>query len=134
MVALLKDANADQAAEVVKLVVAKIVALGLSSDVQSVRITVAIGGSFAAISPSMHGDFASALGTAIAGSAVITAAPGVVSTIQNTIASTGGVQGGATLAQSFGTAYQAAGGGGLGGSGQPPPPLISDGYPGQTIP
>jgi hypothetical protein len=108
MAGLLHDASSEQAANVVKAVIAKVLTLGLASDVQAARIAAVITGSFAAIPAQNHMAFAAALGTAVASSPAITTANGTVSQIQTAVAAAGGTQNGAALAQSFGTAYDTA--------------------------
>lgn len=134
MAALLKDASAEQAAQVVKVVVAKVLGLGLASDVQSARIVAVISGALAAVPSQMQVAFSSALGTAVAGSGAIAAIPGTVSAIQGAIATAGGAQG-AALAEAFGAAYQVAMQN-IGGTGQKTkndPPPVASGYEGQTL-
>ncbi len=138
MAALLKEASPEQAAQVVKLVVARVLGLGLSSDGQRARITAVISVAFAVVTPQAHMAFASAVGAAVAASGAIVATPGAVSRIQGAIALVGAE--GAALAQAFGTSYQAAMQK-LGGTSQktkddPPPiipPPIASGYEGQTL-
>jgi hypothetical protein len=130
----LSGANAEQAANVVKAVLARVLALGLQADAQAARIAAVVTGAFGAIPAQLHLSFTTALGTAVAGSPVIMAAAGVVSQIQAAVATAGGPASGAALAQAFGAAYQATLDASAGTdpdhTGTEPPPL-STVYPGQ---
>lgn len=133
MGALLEGAGTEQAANVVKAVIAKALALGLSSDVQAARIAAVIASAFAAIPAQHQIAFAASLGTAVACSPAIVSAPGTVSQIQSAVATAGGAQNGSALAQSFGDAYAAAiqSNGGAGEQQETDAPPVSTVYPGQ---
>lgn len=132
---LLTDADAEQAASVVKVVIAEIVSLRLSPETQSARIASVVSGAFATVPAALSGSFASALGRAVAGSPVITATPGAVSTIQVAVASAGGGNGGA-LAQAFAAAFESAKQTNTATDADPSqisPPPVATGYEGQTL-
>ncbi|MCU0856920.1 MAG: hypothetical protein MUC65_00760 [Pontiellaceae bacterium] len=131
--ALLADANASQAAEVVKLVLAEVFQLELDPALQSARITAIINVAFGTIPPELYLSFSSALGAAVAGSGAITLVPGASSSIQGAIAARGGEQA-AALAQAFlqsylnnlplGTSQTSA---------NDPPPIVTPKYSGQNL-
>lgn len=132
---LLKDANTEQAAQVIKVVIVKVLGLDLPPDVRTARIAAVIRSAFSSVVPQAYVALSSSLGNAIAGSTAIIAIPGVVSTVQAAVAAAGGGEG-AALAQVFGTAYLDAQQK-LGGTSQKtkndPPPLAMR-YEGQLLP
>lgn len=135
MAGLLSEASNEQAANVVKAVIAKVLTLGLSSDNQAARIAAVVTGAFAAIPAQARLAFAASLGWAVAGSEVIVAANGAVSRIQAAVATFGGPQSGTALAQAFGTSYEATLVARVDkdpGQGDNEPPPVSTVYPGQN--
>ncbi len=140
LAALLQDASAAQAAQIVKLVVAQAITAGAPSD-SAVHIAAIISDAVGAIGVEMRMAFADALGTALAGCEVVVTRPEVVSAIQGAIAAAGGTEGG-VIAQAFGAAYQAARlaqGFGQTTKDSPPPvgpdgnPLKANLYEGETL-
>jgi hypothetical protein len=105
--ALMKDASAEQAAQVLKALIVKISGLGLESQAASARITAVVNGGFSAVPAGSVVLLASELGTLAGKTSSISGNPTLVSTIQNAIATAGG-RSGAALASGFGSAYTAA--------------------------
>ena len=108
---LLDGATAQQAAEVVRAVIASSLGLGLSPEAQSARITQIVAAGFAAvlttaITPSA---FAAALGKALGSSPVLSQNGVVIATVESAVAAAGGGgQAGAALAVFFAQALQTA--------------------------
>lgn len=128
--ALLEGASPEQAAQVVKAVVVEIASMGLSATAQAASIGNVITAAFAAIPAGSAPMLASSLGAACGASVAINSNPAVISSIQSTIATTGGSSG-AAMAESFGTAYAEAKAASTPASDSTPPPPVATGYDGQ---
>lgn len=117
---MLSEASAEQAAEVVKLLLATVLQQGLDNDAQLEKITDIVRAAMRALPLEVEMSFAEALGTALANASGISLTPEAISAIQGGLAS--GVIGGYSVA--FLTSYQnnlPQGGTGQTSSTEPPP-------------
>jgi len=139
---LIEGASPEQAAGVVRAVVASILSQDLPAETKRSRIIAALRAAFRAIPAESRAAFAQALGTEAANTLAISSVPSVRSLIQQEIAAIGGET--ANLAQIFAAAYVAAmNTGGSGGdtvvtpreeSGEPKPqPPVAPTYRGQQL-
>jgi hypothetical protein len=133
--ALLAGANPEQAANVVKAVIAVILQSGQSVIAQQASVAQAVSAAFSILPAAQTTAFSSALGTACGGSPVISANGGAVSAIQAVLASIGTPELGRRLAASFGDSFQAASGTLFGPSDKADDnPPVADGYLNQPLP
>jgi hypothetical protein len=136
VVALIVDANAEQAAEVGKDVVIEIVKLGLKPKERDARISQLVEFLFKAMPEDNSMELAIALGKAVAGSPTASMTAEIVSAIQLGIILAVNVE----HANAFGNAYNlamqtiaGAPGGGKTVPPQPPPPPVALPYEGQRL-
>ena len=140
--ALIKEASPEQAAQVVKAVILRIMArpgAPAADDAGRAQIARVVALAFATMPADQTAVFAAALGAACGGSLLISSSPAVVSIVQGALA-TGGANEGAALAACFAKTYTVAtappGSVGVQGQNQnqaPPPirPPTAALYPGQ---
>lgn len=118
LAALLQGASAQQAAEVLRVVITASMGLGLTPEAQSARVTAIVSAGFTAVAtPATPGAapaatptaFAAALGTALGTSPTISQNGAVVATVQSAVTTAGGGgTAGQALAVSFTQALQAS--------------------------
>jgi|GEM_PF-5047124 len=135
--ALLAGADPEEAANVMKAVIAVILGNGHDAASQQASVMQAVSAAFSSLpaTQAFRMDFSAALGTACGGSTVITGNGGAVSAIQAAMASTGTPETGGALAASFGDSFQKAGGT-LPNKGDKASdkPTVATGYPNQPLP
>ena len=102
--ALLKDASTEQAAQVLKAVVVKVLGLGLDPQAVLVRVASVVTSGFNAMPVGSRPVLSSQFGSVCAVTTVINVNAAVVSTIQGSIVSVGGGAG-SSLGEAFGKAY-----------------------------
>ncbi len=137
VVALVQDANPEQAAEVGKDVVIEIVKLGLKPKDRDARISQLVEYLFKAMPEDNSMELAIALGKAVAGSPTASMSPDTVSAIQLGIILAVGVDHANPFGNSYNLAMQTiagAPGGGKTVPPQPPPPPVALPYEAQRLP
>lgn len=113
--ALLKEASADQVADVVKVVAEEIVRLNLSPKDQAARLAELIRVAFGAVPEKDYNLLAAALGSALSISPVVSGSPGAMDAVRSGIITAGGGgEVGSGLAASFDQTFEP-------GAGAPPP-------------
>ncbi len=137
VVALVKDANPDQAAEVGKDVIIQIIRLDLEPDQRDQRFSMLVRYLFTAFPQDDWAALAISLGRFVAASPAASATPDIVSAIQRAVIEFCGVDYGDTFANSYLLAMQTIAGSPGGGKTvppQPPPPPVALPYEGQRLP
>lgn len=137
IVALLKDASIDQAAETAKDVVIQIVKLDLKPKDRDARIASLIGYLFLSMPKDQWTDLAIALGKFIAASPTASMEADMISAVQQSIIEVTGVDEGSAFGNAYNLAMQTiagAPGGGKTVPPQPPPPPVALPYEGQRLP
>jgi hypothetical protein len=105
--ALLKDASLEQAAHVVKTVIARIAALNLSAPVLEARIQQTMGTTLTVVPASGLVAFSAMLGSEMGNSLAIRSQPAIVSATQGSLTTSAGTTG-AEVAKAFGEAFDVA--------------------------
>lgn len=100
LAAALQDADAAQAAEVARQVAEKILSLGLSAEEQSARLAELIQILFKLMPKEQYAALASALGTALSGSILVSGDVGAMEAIRSALLEAGG-EAGASLQAAF---------------------------------
>jgi hypothetical protein len=110
LAALLSGASLEQAADVVKTVIDRALALGLPSSGLDARMAQIIGAALGALPAGGHVTFAGLLGSAMGSSLALQQQPGAVSAIQGALVAGGGSSG-AAMGLAFGKSFDVAAGG-----------------------
>ena len=129
--ALIAGASAEQAADVVRAVIAQVLGLNLGDEAQATRITQVVAAAMGGLEGPQLQAFATALGQAVGGSAVLRGNLAVVSTIQAAVVTAAGSSGTA-IGAAFGDAYNSAirqSGTARNDSSKPDMPAPATGYP-----
>ena len=135
VVALVKDASVDEAAEVGKDVVIAIVDLDLKPEDRDARIVDVIT-YLLQVMPDHAGALAIALGRVVAASPTASMSPAIVSAIQQAIILVTDVEIGSAFGNAYNLAMQSVAGAPGGGKSvppQPPPPPVALPYEGQRL-
>lgn len=135
VVALVKDASVDEAAEVGKDVIIAIVDLDLKPEDRDARIIDLITYLFRAY-PDHAGKLAIAMGKVVAASPTASMSPAIVSAIQQAIILLTDVEIGSAFGNAYNLAMQSVAGAPGGGKSvppQPPPPPVALPYEGQRL-
>jgi hypothetical protein len=136
VVVLLKDANAEQAAEVGKDTIVEIIKLDLKPRVRDARIAQLVRHLFLAMPEDDWTELAIAFGKAIAGSPTASMSPAIVSAIQRAIIEYFGAKHGTAFGNAYNLAMMSIAGAPGGGKyvpPQPPPPPVALPYEAQRL-
>jgi hypothetical protein len=137
VIALVVDASVDQAAEVGKDVIVRIVKLGLKPADRDARIALLVKYLFQALPNNQWRDLAIALAKAVAASPTASMSPPIVSAIQRTIIAETGMVNGTAFGNAYNLAMQTVAGAPGGGKNvptPPPPPPVALPYAAQRFP
>lgn len=105
---LLKGASAQEAANVVKVVIARVAAMHLSAAVSGTRLTQIMSTTLTVMPAASHVAFAEILGRTMGADVAFQGQPEVVAATQAALVTAGGTTSGSTIALSFSTAFTTA--------------------------
>lgn len=105
---LLQGASAEQTSHALRAIIAQMVSLNLPADVLTTRLDHVVGKAMALIPPGQWGTFAQQLGGDLGNCLAVCNQPAVISTVQNTLITTGATSKNTTLGSTFGSAFEKA--------------------------